>query len=515
MRIYDTQSQAKKEFQPVESGKIRMYVCGPTVYNYIHIGNARTFVSFDNIRRYLMWKGFEVTFVQNITDIDDKIIAQALEEGVSVDEVSKRYAQAFIDDMRAARVLDPTVRPRATHDVPAMIQLIKKLIEKGHAYHSHGDVYFDVRSFPSYGALSHRNIDELEQGHRDLRNGEQALVERKRDPLDFALWKAAKVGEPAWESPWGAGRPGWHIECSCMSYTYAGLPLDIHGGGADLAFPHHENERAQSEAGYGGSFANYWMHGGMLRLNNEKMSKSLGNFVLLRDVLKDVDVNVVRMLMAQTHYRSVLDFSDERLDEAQSALERIQNALNMLAFAKGAAINAQPNQDNFEYTSFNFEDACNKTRAAFETAMDDDFNTPLALGGIFTFISDINAAMNVRALHPSQITSVEQSIALIQELLEVFGIEISPEITERDEITLSKAQTMALRKVALQLGDTSDAPFALESMDASQLISYLLDVRTEARRTKDWDTADALRNAFQGVGLRIEDTPQGVKVVKA
>ena len=311
IKIYDTKAREKRPFVPVADGKVNMYVCGPTVYNFIHIGNARTFISFDTIRRYLIWRGYEVKFVQNITDVDDKIIKKANEEGRSASEVAAEYAQAFIDDMRAAGVMDPDVRPRATEEIGEMIALVEKLIEGGHAYEVEGDVYFAVRSYEGYGQLSGRNVDEMESGHRELRADGQGLEDRKRDPLDFALWKAAKPGEPSWDSPWGKGRPGWHIECSAMSKKYLGLPFDIHGGGADLAFPHHENERAQSEAAFGCTFSNYWMHGGMLQINHEKMSKSLGNFLLLRDVLETTDARVLRMLMLQTHYRSPLDFSDD------------------------------------------------------------------------------------------------------------------------------------------------------------------------------------------------------------
>ena len=331
LKIYDTKLREKVPFESLEHGKIGMYVCGPTVYNYIHIGNARTFVSFDVIRRYLSWRGFDVKFVSNITDVDDKIIKKANEEGRSAAEVAAEYSLAFLDDMHAMNVQDPDVRPRATEEIPEMIQLIQELIDGGHAYEVEGDVYFSVRSYADYGALSGRNIDEMEGGHRELRADGQGLEDRKRDHLDFALWKAAKPGEPSWESPWGQGRPGWHIECSAMSRKYLGLPFDIHGGGADLVFPHHENERAQSEAACGCTFANHWMHSGMLQINHEKMSKSLGNFLLLRDILKTTSPDVLRFLMLQTHYRSPLDFSDERLDEAASALSRIENAVRNLA----------------------------------------------------------------------------------------------------------------------------------------------------------------------------------------
>ncbi len=306
IKLYDTRLRQKVDFEPVKPGKVAMYVCGPTVYNRIHIGNARTFISFDMIRRYLSWRGFEVTFVQNVTDVDDKIIKRAGEEDRTAAEVAEEYTCLFIEDMRAAGVQDPDIRPKATEEIDTMIALIERLIERGHAYAAEGDVYFDVRSYPGYGQLSGRDVDEAESGHRELRADGQGLEDRKRDELDFALWKAAKPGEPAWPSPWGAGRPGWHIECSAMSEKYLGLPFDIHGGGADLVFPHHENERAQSECACDSTFANYWMHSGMLQIANaetgetEKMSKSLNNFLLLHEVLEQVRPAALRMLMPLT-----------------------------------------------------------------------------------------------------------------------------------------------------------------------------------------------------------------------
>ncbi len=366
LKIYDTKLREKVPFESLEHGKIGMYVCGPTVYNYIHIGNARTFVSFDVIRRYLSWRGFDVKFVSNITDVDDKIIKKANEEGRSAAEVAAEYSQAFLDDMHAMNVQDPDVRPRATEEIPEMIQLIQELIDGGHAYEVEGDVYFSVRSYADYGALSGRNIDEMEGGHRELRADGQGLEDRKRDHLDFALWKAAKPGEPSWESPWGQGRPGWHIECSAMSRKYLGLPFDIHGGGADLVFPHHENERAQSEAACGCTFANHWMHSGMLQINHEKMSKSLGNFLLLRDILKTTSPDVLRFLMLQTHYRSPLDFSDERLDEAASALSRIENAVRNLDWQMKNAQDVSSPLDTQAILK-----QAKSTRVEFVLAMDD------------------------------------------------------------------------------------------------------------------------------------------------
>lgn len=498
IKIYDTMAREKRPFTPVCEGKVGMYVCGPTVYNYIHIGNARTFISFDTIRRYLMWRGYDVTFVQNVTDVDDKIIAKAQEEGCSAAEVAAEYTQAFIDDMRAAGVLDPDIRPRATEEIDAMIALVKKLVDKGHAYEVEGDVYFSVRSYKAYGQLSHRNIDDMETGHRELRADGQGLEDRKRDPLDFALWKAAKPGEPSWESPWGQGRPGWHIECSTMSEKYLHLPFDIHGGGADLAFPHHENERAQSEAAFDCTFANYWMHGGMLQINAEKMSKSLGNFLLLRDVLKTTDARVLRMLMLQTHYRSPLDFSDERLKEAETALGRLGN------FAKNAqwlAQTAQAEQDpTAVFDDGAFEQALNAMTEAFTEAMDDDFNTAGALGALYGFVNEANALL--ADAHPcvSQVAILTQAVEKIEELLGVLGISLFVE--------QQAEYPEALFTLAASLAD-------YQGSDGEAAIQALLDRRAAARKERDFALADKVRDGFTDMGFVVEDTPQGARVSRA
>ena len=397
IRIYDTMARQKVELKPVEEGKIRMYVCGPTVYNRIHIGNARTFMSFDVIRRYLKWRGFDVTFVQNVTDVDDKIIKKANEEGCSAAEVAQRYTDLFVEDMRRAGVQDPDVRPKATEEIGTMIELVQKLIDEGHAYEAQGDVYFSVRSYGDYGKLSGRNVDEMEAGHRELRAEGQGLEDRKRDPLDFALWKAAKPGEPSWESPWGQGRPGWHIECSAMSHRYLGLPFDIHGGGADLCFPHHENEIAQSEAAYGCTFSQHWMHSGMLQIANaetgevEKMSKSLNNFLLLHEALDIVRPEALRMLMLQTHYRSPLVFGDQRLSEADAALTRIETAVKNADWwlANAQAEGAQAQAEATETLAASVA----KARESFTASMDDDFNAPEALGAVFALVTELNGAV--------------------------------------------------------------------------------------------------------------------------
>lgn len=497
IRIYDTMAREKRPFVPREEGKVGMYVCGPTVYNYIHIGNARTFISFDTIRRYLMWRGFDVTFVQNITDVDDKIINKSIEEGRSAAEVAAEYAQAFIDDMHAAGVLDPDIRPRATEEIGAMIALVEKLIEGGHAYEVEGDVYFAVRSYEKYGQLSNRNIDEMESGHRELRADGQGLEDRKRDPLDFALWKAAKPGEPSWDSPWGKGRPGWHIECSAMSEKYLGLPFDIHGGGADLAFPHHENERAQSEAACGCTFANYWIHGGMLQINSEKMSKSLGNFLLLRDILKTTDARVLRMLMLQTHYRSPLDFSDERLQEAETALNRLTNFVNNTEW-----LCSNPAQEPSSFDVEAYTRAIDSMRIAFSEAMDDDFNTAGALGAIFTFVSEANTMLADACVCCMNAEAVAAGAHAVEELLGVLGIDVA---ASRDAQAEDNEEVIAL---AANLAEYAGS-------DGEEAIQALLDKRAAARKEKNFGLADQIRDELGNLGYTIEDTPQGARVIRS
>jgi len=490
MRVYNTLTRSKEEFVPREEGKVSIYVCGPTVYNHIHIGNARTFLSFDVIRRYLEWKGFDVTFIQNVTDVDDKIINRANEEGRPAAEVAADYTEAFIAGMRALGVEDPTVRPMATEKIPQMIELIERLIASEHAYVIDGDVYFAVRSFPEYGKLSGRDIDEMHSGAR------VEVDDRKRDPLDFALWKSAKPGEPHWTSPWGQGRPGWHIECSAMSEEELGLPFDIHGGGADLCFPHHENELAQSEAATGKQFVKYWLHGGMLQVNAEKMSKSLGNFLLLKDVLGRYPAPVIRLLMLQTHYRSPLDFSDARLDETTSAYERLANLVKNLRWAhtlvaKGEGAPA---------------DACSglkldvmTARSKFAAEMDDDFNTAGALAAVFELAKAANvflADFQVDMCEDDKLALCEAEDTVV-ELLGVLGIEMTLE--ERCDYPVEVIE-LAARIAGYDGGDP------LAAVDA------LLEARKDARAAKDWAAADAVRDGLTGLGFTIEDTPQGARV---
>ena len=497
IRIYDTKQRRKVDFVALEHGKVKMYVCGPTVYNYIHIGNARTFISFDVIRRYFEWRGYEVIFVQNVTDVDDKIINKANEEGRTAEEVAQEYTAAFIEDMHAVGVKDPTIRPKATKEIGTMIKMVKDLIAKGHAYATdEGDVYFSVRSFPSYGALSGRDVNEMEGGHRELRT--EGIEDRKRDELDFAVWKAAKPGEPAWDSPWGKGRPGWHIECSCMSHKYLGLPFDIHGGGADLVFPHHENERAQSEAACGCEFAHQWMHGGMLQINGEKMSKSLNNFFLLRDILEIVDANDLRFLMLQTHYRSPLDFSKDRVEEASTALERIKNTVKSLNWA---IANAQEGTEMLDGSEI--EELVRKVRFDFIEAMDDDMNTPKALGCLFDFVAQANSLIAGKVLGSNDVEKALAMRDVIVELLGVLGIDTDKAF--EDTVEANADYPIEVITIAQKLA-AYDGDNALEAVDA------LLKARADARAAKDWSIADAVRDSLASLGFTIMDTPQGARV---
>lgn len=492
MRVYNTLTRSKEEFVPKKPGAVSMYVCGPTVYNHIHIGNARTFLSFDVIRRYLQWKGFDVRFVQNVTDVDDKIINRANEENRLAADVAAEYTAAFISAMHALGVEDPDVRPKATETIPQMIDMIERLIERGHAYVVDGDVYFSVRSFPEYGKLSGRDIDDVRAGAR------VEIDERKTDPLDFALWKAAKPGEPHWTSPWGEGRPGWHIECSVMSEQELGLPFDIHGGGADLVFPHHENELAQSEAATGEQFVRYWLHGGMLQVNAEKMSKSLGNFLLLRDVLERYPAPVVRLLMLQTHYRSPLDFSDARLDETIHAFERLENLVRNLRWVRslaacGLGAPAEAGGD--------LESVISAARAKFEAEMDDDFNTAGALAAVFElakagnkFLAEYQA--DLCGEDKDRLLAAEKTVV---ELLGVLGVSVE----EAEAEVVYPPEVLDLARDLAGYGG-SDYEAALDA---------LLAARQAARTERNWAMADAVRDGLSRLGFTVEDTPQGARVI--
>lgn len=464
MQIYNSMTRKKEEFKPIHEGKVGIYACGPTVYNYFHIGNARPFIIFDVLRRYLEYRGYEVTFVQNFTDIDDKMIRKANEEGVTVKEIADRYIQEYFVDTKALGIRPATVHPRATEHMPQIIAMIQKLMDNGLAYESKGDVYFRVRAFPAYGRLCGQNLEDLESGAR------VSVDELKEDPLDFALWKAQKPGEPAWESPWGMGRPGWHIECSAMSTTYLGDTFDIHGGGKDLLFPHHENEIAQASGATGKPFVHYWMHNGFLNIDNEKMSKSKGNFFTVRDIAKEFDLEAVRMFTLSAHYRSPLNFSREQIAQAQSSLERLYTARDQLKFLLSGAKDREPNE-----TEKAFMDACTASKEHFIAAMDDDLNTADALSSIFE---------------------------LVREVFKLDASDVSRKAVEFGQETF--------------LGMTDVLGLLMKKDDGiDPEVQKLVEERAEARKNKDWKRSDELRDQIKAMGYILEDTAAGQKVRKS
>lgn len=479
IHIYNTLTRAKEPFVPREEGKVRMYVCGPTTYNYIHLGNARPLVFFDTVRRYFKYRGYQVQYVQNFTDVDDKIINQAKAEGVEPLALAQKYIEEFFKDARALNVENADMHPKVSEHIPDVIAVINSLMDKGYAYEVEGDVYFSVRNFKEYGKLSGRSLDELQAGAR------VEIDPRKKDPLDFALWKKAKPGEPAWDSPWSKGRPGWHIECSAMSLKYLGSNFDIHGGGADLIFPHHENEIAQSEAACGEPFARYWMHNGFITVNQEKMSKSLGNFFLVREILAKFPADVVRFFLLETHYRSPLDFDDQKLAESQKALERIKNTWRLLQekirFLQ--TINAPRGIGEGQ----EFYEKIERCRQNFIKAMDDDFNTSLALGAVFELCRETNGFANQGNLPeiPGALAQLEKALQRLEEMVvQVLGIPL------QGAETADKAQDQAL---------------------VAGLIELLIEIRQAARSKKDWSTADGIRNRLRELGIILEDTPHGVR----
>ena len=487
MLIYNSATRAKEEFQPIDEGKVRMYVCGPTVYDNIHIGNARTFISFDVIRRWLIASGYEVTFAQNLTDVDDKIINRANEQGRTPEDVAEEFSKKFIDVMHKANVLDPDVRPRATKEIGPMIGMIKSLIEQGHAYAAeNGDVYFAVRSDSSYGEVSGRKIDDLMVGARIEEN------EDKRDPLDFALWKAAKPGEPSWPSPWGEGRPGWHTECAAMVHRYLGTPIDIHGGGSDLAFPHHENECAQATCAWHEGFANTWMHTGMLLVDGEKMSKSLGNFFTLEEVLQKHSAAALRLLMLQTHYRSPLDFSWERLEGAENSLARIAGTVRNLKWAADHA-EGEPNAE----LAAGLTAAMERAAAEYEVCMNDDFNTAGAVAAYFQLVTEANTYLD-RAAGAVDEDAARVCAAVIAGALVQLGVELP---------VVEEPLPVGLLGVAAGL-------CAYTGDDVNEAAERILAARAEARAAKDWTTADAIRDQLRDMGLAIEDTAAGSRIVR-
>jgi len=469
MKIFNTLTRRKEEFVPLEEGKVKMYVCGPTVYNLIHIGNARPMIIFDTVRRYMEYKGYEVNYVSNFTDVDDKIIKKAIEEGVSAEEISTRYIKECKKDMADMNVKPATTAPQATQEIQGMIDMIQTLIDKGYAYPAaDGTVYFRVKKFKEYGKLSHKNLDDLQSGFRSLKvSGE----DQKEDPLDFVLWKPKKEGEPSWPSPWCDGRPGWHIECSVMSKKYLGEEIDIHAGGEDLIFPHHENEIAQSECCNGKIFARYWMHNGFLNIDNRKMSKSLGNFRTVRQIGEQYDLQVLRFFMLNAHYRSPLNFSADLMEAAKNSLERILEAAGKLSDRKdnGAAENITEEELALLKEAEGFV-------TKFEAAMDDDFNTADALAAIFELVKFAN--------------------------------------TTADE-TSSQAYDSALLERIVHLSDVLGIIVVKEEELLAEDIEALIEERQAARKAKNFQRADEIRNELLEKGIILEDTREGVKWKRA
>ena len=465
MKLYNTLTQKKETFVPIEAGKVRMYSCGPTVYNYFHIGNARPFIVFDVLRRFLEYTGYEVTFIQNFTDVDDKIINRSHEEGISPQAVSEKYIREYFIDADALGIKRASLHPKVSEHIPEIIQMIKTLEEKGLAYNIGGNVYYRVDHFRDYGKLSKQSIEDLKSGARIDINDE------KQSPLDFALWKKKKEGEPYWESPWGQGRPGWHIECSAMSRKHLGETIDIHGGGQDLIFPHHENEIAQSEGSCGKPFANYWVHNGYININNEKMSKSKGNFFTVRDIAKTFDLEVVRMFLLMAHYRSPVNFSEPLLQQAQTALERLYTAKYQMIFLLEKAVAETASEDEIRWIT-----ALDKYKKSYIEAMEDDLNTADAISVIFELVRELNTFLDENSSKPAILAAQ----ALFGELTTVLGLAVKEKET---------------------------------SLDAD--VEALIEQRQAARKAKDFKKSDEIRDQLLAMGIVLEDTREGVKWKKA
>ena len=462
MKIFNTMTRSKEEFKPLEEGKVKMYVCGPTVYNYIHVGNARPFIIFDTLRRYLEYRGYDVTFVQNFTDVDDKIIKRGHEEGIAPEEIAQKYIKEYFVDADGLGIKRASVHPQVTENIEQIIEFVKELEDKGYAYAVNGDVYFDTQKFEGYGKLSGIKQEELEAGSRIEIN------DQKKHPMDFVLWKAKKEGEPGWTSPWGEGRPGWHIECSVMSRRYLGDTIDIHAGGQDLKFPHHENEIAQSEARSGKTFSNYWMHNEYININNEKMSKSKGNFFTVRDISKLYDLEVVRLFMLSTHYRNPINFSDEILNQSKAGLERLYNAKERVEFIISKLNDNAENADELK-----LEEELNSFRQRFIEAMDDDLNTADALSIIFELARFMNSNVNENS-------TKEFANKVLDEFNELTGV-LNVVNKKHEEDMLDEE------------------------------IEALIQKRTDAKKNKDFKLADEIRKELLEKGIVLEDTRQGVK----
>lgn len=470
VKVYNTLTRKKEEFKPLVPGQISMYVCGPTVYNYIHIGNARSAIAFDTIRRYFEYKGYKVKYVSNFTDVDDKMINEARAEGTTVPKLAEKFINAFLEDTTALNIEPATLHPRATHEINEIINFVKVLIDKGYAYEVDGDVYYRARKFKHYGELSDQNIEQLEEGASEHINDEEQ--NRKEDPIDFALWKAQKEpDEIAWDSPWGKGRPGWHIECSVMSTKYLGDTIDIHGGGQDLEFPHHENEIAQSEAKTGKKFVNYWLHNGFVTVgkDQEKMSKSLHNFVTVHDILKEIDPQVLRFFMASVQYRRQINYSEENLKQAATILDRFKNTLTNINYRLG--------DDTASEKSPELAKAIKNTDQKFIAAMDDDFNVQNALTAVYDLLSVVNANANNEKADKETLKQFKEKLAA---WLLIFGVDTN-------------------KLCAKNTGSNDDK------------VEALVKKRDEARANKDWATSDQLRDQLKEMGITIQDAPQGTR----
>ena len=477
MKLYNTMTNKIEEFKTIEENKVKMYVCGPTVYNYIHLGNARPIVVFDTLARYFKYKGMEVDYVQNFTDVDDKIINKSIEEGISASEVSEKYIKCFFEDINSLNILESVKRPKVTENMEEIIEIIQKLIDNGFAYEKDGDVYFEVKKYKDYGKLSNQKIEELELGARI------DVSEIKKNPMDFALWKKKKKeGEPFWESPWGQGRPGWHIECSAMAKKYLGDTFDIHGGGQDLVFPHHENEIAQSKCAYHGNFANYWLHNGFIQINGDKMSKSTGNFFLLREILEKFSGNAVRLFILSTHYRKPINFSFENMEDTKKALQNIVKSMNKFE----GIVEKYKNEKTAEITNLDFSQKIDEFDKKFEDAMDEDMNTPQALATIFDQIRETNKFISVNKDELSKIYSeIEKSYeSLKRKIGNVFRIEIEMENSAKEE----DGENMELTK---------------------KLIELLIKLRSEARSEKNFKLSDEIRDELKVLGVEIKDNRDG------
>lgn len=476
MKLYNTMTNKIEEFKTIEENKVKMYVCGPTVYNYIHLGNARPIVVFDTLARYFKYRGMEVNYVQNFTDVDDKIINKSIEEGISASEISEKYIKCFFEDINRLNILESVKRPKVTENMAEIIEIIQKLIDNGFAYEKDGDVYFEVKKYKDYGKLSNQKIEELELGARI------DVSDIKKNPVDFALWKKKKDGEPFWKSPWGQGRPGWHIECSAMAKKYLGDTFDIHGGGQDLVFPHHENEIAQSKCAYHGNFANYWLHNGFIQINGDKMSKSLGNFFLLREILEKFSGNVVRLFILSTHYRKPINFSFENMEDTKKALQNIVKSMNKFE----DIVEKYKNEKIENVKNSEFSQKIDEFDKKFEEAMDEDMNTPQALATIFDQIRETNKFISTNENEFSTIYyEIKKSYDSLKKKIEnVFGIALEAENAVKEE----DGENMELTK---------------------KLIELLIKLRSEARSEKNFKLSDEIRDELKALGVEIKDNKDG------